>query len=203
MRWMVVAVLAVMVCIGVSDGIAQTPVPAATPPAGLVNGDFSKGEPGALPSGWLVLPLGTHARVVQDDRSASKRAVELGPPASGQENEGVGNILQSFDEFTGSEILAPRTVQDYQSVYLNLYQDFRSQRDAEKESILDEVVFEIELIKQVEINVDYILLLVEQHRSAKGDGKDKEIRAEITRAVTSSPSLRNKRDLILAFIESI
>ncbi len=113
------------------------------------------------------------------------------------------NILQSFDEFAGNEILAPRTVQDYQSVYLNLYQDFRSRRDAEKESILDEVVFEIELIKQVEINVDYILLLVEQHRSARGDGKDKEIRAEITRAVTSSPSLRNKRDLIEEFVDSL
>ena len=113
------------------------------------------------------------------------------------------NILQSFDEFAGNEILAPRTVQDYQSVYLNLYQDIRSQSDAEKESILDEVVFEIELIKQVEINVDYILLLVEQHRSAKGDGKDKEIRAEITRAVTSSPSLRNKRDLIEEFVDSL
>jgi len=113
------------------------------------------------------------------------------------------NILHSFDEFAGNEILAPRTLQDYQSVYLNLYQDFRSQRDADKESILDEVVFEIELIKQVEINVDYILLLVEQHRSAKGDGQDKEIRAEITRAVTSSPSLRNKRDLIEEFVDSL
>jgi len=113
------------------------------------------------------------------------------------------NILGSFDDFAGNEILAPQAMQDYQSVYLNLYQDFRTQRDADKESILDEVVFEIELIKQVEINVDYILLLVEQHRSLKGDGKDKEIRAEITRAVTSSPSLRNKRDLIEEFVDSL
>ena len=52
------------------------------------------------------------------------------------------------------EILTPRAMQDYQSIYLNLYQEFRSQRDANKESINDEVVFEIELIKQVEINVD-------------------------------------------------
>ena len=37
------------------------------------------------------------------------------------------NILQSFDDFAGNEILTPRAMQDYQSVYLNLYQDFRTQ----------------------------------------------------------------------------
>ena len=113
------------------------------------------------------------------------------------------NILGSFDDFAGSEILTPRAMQDYQSVYLNLYQDFRTQRDAEKEPIHEEVVFEIELIKQVEINVDYILMLVEQYRAAKGDGDDKEIRAAIDRAVSSSPSLRNKKDLIEAFVDSL
>jgi len=113
------------------------------------------------------------------------------------------NILQSFDDFAGNEILTPRAMQDYQSVYLNLYQEFRSQRDADKEPIHEEVVFEIELIKQVEINVDYILMLVEQYRDAKGDGEDKEIRAAIDRAVSSSPSLRNKKDLIEEFVESL
>jgi type I restriction enzyme R subunit len=113
------------------------------------------------------------------------------------------NILGSFDDFAGNEILTARAMQDYQSVYLNLYQDFRAQRDAEKEQILDEVVFEIELIKQVEINVDYILMLVEQYRDAKADGDDKEIRAAIDRAVSSSPSLRNKKDLIEEFVDSL
>ena len=113
------------------------------------------------------------------------------------------NILQSFDDFSGNEILTPRAMQDYQSIYLNLYQEFRSQRDADKESINDDVVFEIELIKQVEINVDYILMLVEQYRDAKGDGENKEIRAAIDRAVTSSPSLRNKKDLIEDFVDSL
>jgi type I restriction enzyme R subunit len=113
------------------------------------------------------------------------------------------NILQSFDDFAGNEILTPRAVQDYQSLYLNLYQEFCSQRDADKEPIHEEVVFEIELIKQVEINVDYILMLVEQFRAAKGDGDDREIRAAIDRAVSSSPSLRNKRDLIEQFVDSL
>lgn len=113
------------------------------------------------------------------------------------------NILTAFDDFAGHEILTPREFQDYQSVYLNLYAEFRSTSDAEKESINDDVVFEIELIKQVEINVDYILLLVEQYLKKKGAGEDKEIRAAIERAINSSPSLRNKKDLIEAFVDSV
>jgi type I restriction enzyme R subunit len=113
------------------------------------------------------------------------------------------NILVSFDEFAGAALLTERQIQDYRSVYLDLYAERRKVNDADKESIIDDVVFEIELIKQVEINVDYILLLVEKQREARGDGDDREIRAEISRAVDASPSLRNKRDLIEAFVDSI
>jgi type I restriction enzyme, R subunit len=113
------------------------------------------------------------------------------------------NILTAFDDFAGNEILSQRDFQDYQSLYLNLYAEFRSASEAEKESINDDVVFEIELIKQVEINVDYILLLVEQYLKKKGTGEDKEIRATIERAVNSSPSLRNKKDLIEKFVDSV
>ncbi|MEG1969760.1 MAG: type I restriction endonuclease subunit R [Burkholderiaceae bacterium] len=113
------------------------------------------------------------------------------------------NILTSFDDFAGYEILTDREFQDYQSLYLNLYAEFRSASTAEKESINDDVVFEIELIKQVEINVDYILLLVEQYLKKKGSGDDKEIRATIERAINSSPSLRNKKDLIEQFVDSV
>ena len=113
------------------------------------------------------------------------------------------NILQSFDDFAGQQILSPLAMQNYQSIYLDLYQDFRGQQDADKESINDDLVFEIELIKQVEINVDYILMLVQKYRDAKGDGDDKEVRATINRAVDSSPTLRNKKDLIEAFVDSL
>jgi type I restriction enzyme R subunit len=113
------------------------------------------------------------------------------------------NILTAFDDFAGNEVLQPREFQDYQSMYLNLYADFKSLAAAEKEGINDDVVFEIELIKQVEINVDYILMLVEQYLRAKGTGQDKEIRATIDRAVASSPSLRNKKDLIEQFVDSV
>lgn len=113
------------------------------------------------------------------------------------------NILTSFDEFAGNEILTDRQGQDYRSVYLDLYAEFRKEKTADKEQINDDVVFEIELIKQVEINVDYILMLVQKYREQRGDGEDKEIRAEITRAVDASPTLRNKKDLVEAFIDRV
>jgi type I restriction enzyme R subunit len=113
------------------------------------------------------------------------------------------NILTAFDDFAGNEILSQRDFQDYQSLYLNLYAEFRSASAAEKERINEDLVFEIELIKQVEINVDYILMLVEQYLQARGSGEDKEIRATIERAVNASPSLRNKKDLIERFVDSV
>ena len=113
------------------------------------------------------------------------------------------NILASFDDFSGNEVLSERDFQDYQSLYLNLYAEFRGATEADKETINDDVVFEIELIKQVEINVDYILMLVEKYLKAKGSGQDKEIRAAIDRTINASPSLRNKKDLIEQFVESV
>ncbi|WP_066518347.1 type I restriction endonuclease subunit R [Curtobacterium ammoniigenes] len=113
------------------------------------------------------------------------------------------NILTSFDEFDGEALLTERQAQDYRSIYLDLYADFRKDKDAEKERINEDIVFEIELIKQVEINVDYILMLVDKYRKERGDGEDKEIRAEITRAIDASPSLRNKKDLIEAFVDRV
>jgi type I restriction enzyme R subunit len=113
------------------------------------------------------------------------------------------NILQAFDDFWGQEILTPRQLQDYQSRYLDLYASWRGSREAEREPINDDLVFEIELMKQVEINVDYILQLVHAARELRGDGDDTEIRATISRAVSASPSLRSKKDLIEAFVDAV
>lgn len=113
------------------------------------------------------------------------------------------NILNSFDEFADQDPLSERQGQDYRSVYLDLYADWRPKTDGDKEIINDDVVFEIELVKQVEINVDYILLLVEKYRAAHGDGDDKELRAEISRAVDASPTLRSKKDLVEDFVDSV
>ncbi|MFT3970317.1 MAG: type I restriction endonuclease subunit R [Micropruina sp.] len=116
----------------------------------------------------------------------------------------LANILTSFDEFAGNEILTERQNQDYRSIYLDLYAELRKDRTADKESINDDIVFEIELIKQVEINVNYILMLVQKWRDIRGDGRDKEIAAEkIQRAVDSSLTLRNKKDLIMDFVNRV
>lgn len=113
------------------------------------------------------------------------------------------NILLAFDDFIGNDLLSDGEVQDYISHYLDLHKAFRKVNEAERESINDDVVFEIELIKQVEITVDYILLLVQRYREKRGDGQDKEILVEILRAVDSSPGLRNKKDLIEEFVARI
>src|SRR5207248_9869997 len=108
----------------------------------------------------------------------------------------------SFDDFAGNEILSARQLQDYQSVYLDLYAEFRKVSNAEKEPINDDIVFEIELNKQIEVNVDYVLMLVRRYLE-EGHGEDREIRAAIDRAVDSSPSLRNKKDLVEQFVDSL
>mgnify|MGYP000290576249 CR=1 FL=1 len=116
---------------------------------------------------------------------------------------GRKNILVSFDDFRGNEILSPAQFQDYQSTYIEIYSSLKGQVDADKESIIQDLVFEIELIKQVEINVDYILMLVRKLQESGTDAANKEIRATITRAVDSSYNLRSKKDLILNFVNSI
>jgi type I restriction enzyme R subunit len=110
------------------------------------------------------------------------------------------NILASFDAFAGDDPLTDGQVQDYISHYLDLHAEFRKLNEAEKEAINDDVVFEIELVKQVQITVDYILLLVDRYRDERGDGDNKEVLVEIRRAIDSSPGLRNKKDLIEAFV---
>ena len=111
------------------------------------------------------------------------------------------NIISAFDGFEGNEILTDRDFQDYQSEYIDLYQKYKSRSREKKESIHDDIVFEIELVKQVEINIDYILLLVKKYQQ---DGnKDKEIIVTIEKAVNSSMNLRSKKELIRNFLARV
>ncbi|WP_338939270.1 type I restriction endonuclease subunit R [Fusobacterium nucleatum] len=110
------------------------------------------------------------------------------------------NILSAFDKFAGNEILSEREYQDYQSIYIDLYQE-RKPKDTDKESINDDIIFEIELIKQVEINIDYILMKVAEYY--KSNKKDKEILIDIKKAIDSSIELRSKKELIEGFIDKV
>jgi type I restriction enzyme R subunit len=111
------------------------------------------------------------------------------------------NILTAFDDFTGNEILKDHVFQDYQSIYIDLYQDFTKNKSADKENINDDIVFELELIKQIEVNIDYILMLVEKYHDSNCD--DKSILAAIDKAINSSINLRSKKELIELFVEQV
>ncbi len=110
------------------------------------------------------------------------------------------NILSAFDNFTGNEILPIRDMQDYQSIYIDFYQQMKPEK-TEKENINDDIVFEIELIRQIEINIDYILMLVAKFHDS--NCTDKNILTTIDKAINSSIQLRSKKDLIENFIRTI
>lgn len=111
------------------------------------------------------------------------------------------NILNSFDDFAGMEILTERDFQDYHSIYIQLYNEFRGPGRGEGENVNDDIVFEMELIKQVEINIDYIIMLIRKYHDS--NQKDKEMMVSINRAIDSSIDLRNKKELIEKFVASL
>lgn len=113
----------------------------------------------------------------------------------------VRNILATFDEFAGNEILTDRDVQDYHSMYIDLYNEFRKTIEEDKENINEDVVFEMELIKQIEINIDYVLGLIRRYH--EDHINNRELLIDINKAIDSSVELRNKKDLINQFITSL
>ena len=135
----------------------------------------------------------------------------LGAQIVGEENERnfiklfgailrLRNVLTSFDEFTEDDELTSRDEQDYRSMYQDLYDKYRP-REVDTKIINDDLVFEIELLKQVDINIDYILMLVQKYHDE--NCRDKIVLADIERTIAGSPGLRNKRDLIDAFIAGL
>lgn len=111
------------------------------------------------------------------------------------------NILSTFDQYEGREELSDRQLQDYQSHYLDLRDKWRRRKPGDKENINDDLIFETELIRQVEINIDYILLLVQKYHDT--NCTDKEILVNISKAIGSSLQLRSKKELIESFISSV
>lgn len=112
------------------------------------------------------------------------------------------NLLSAFDDFKGKEILSERDLQDYLGRYQDLRDEWQNRKPGgEKEDITDDIVFEIELIKQIEINIDYILMLVKKYHDSHCN--DKEVLITIHRAIDSSPELRSKKALIENFISNI
>ena len=112
------------------------------------------------------------------------------------------NLLSSFDDFKGNELISERDLQDYLGRYQDLRDEWRNKKhDETKEDITDDVVFEVELIRQVEINIDYILMLVKKYHDTHCD--DKEVLITIRKAIDASPELRSKKQLIETFIAGV
>lgn len=112
------------------------------------------------------------------------------------------NLLSSFDDFKGKELLSERDMQDYLGRYQDLRDEWMERRKrGESADITDDIVFEVELIKQVEINIDYILMLVKKYHDTHCE--DKEVLITIHKAVDASPELRSKKALIENFISGI
>ena len=135
----------------------------------------------------------------------------VGQPIIGEQNQKdfislfgailrLRNILTAFDAFAGNERISDRDLQDYQSIYIDLYQQLKTEK-TEKENINDDIIFEIELIRQVEINIDYILMLVAKYHESNCE--DKEILVSIDKIVDSSIQLRSKKELIENFIQTV
>lgn len=112
------------------------------------------------------------------------------------------NILGAFDEFTEDKMLVPMmTMNDYLGWYNTLHDEFRPKSHDEAESIKDDIVFEMELVKQVQVNIHYILMLVQKYHDS--NCKDKEIIVKIKKEIEASPDMRDKRDLIMKYIDQM
>ena len=155
----------------------------------------------------------THPGYVSLVRDLKKRFPLSSPAIVGETNKKefislfgailrMRNLLSSFDEFEGNTLLSEHELQDYLSRYQDLRDEWISRRvDVGLENINDDIVFEIELIKQIEINIDYILMLVQKFHDSHC--MDKEVLITIHKAVDASPELRSKKDLIDTFLEGI
>ena len=112
------------------------------------------------------------------------------------------NLLLSFDDFKGKELITERDLQDYLGRYQDLRDEWRKRKPGgDSADITDDVVFEVELIRQIEINIDYILLLVKKYHDTHCE--DKEVLISIQKAIDASPDLRSKKALIETFIAGI
>ena len=110
------------------------------------------------------------------------------------------NVLVCFTEFEYADLsIKEQEFADYQTKYLDLYEETKSDREKEKVSILDDLDFELELIRRDNINVGYILMLLEEMRDADEKEREKTL-AYISNILDTEFQLRSKRELIEQFV---
>jgi len=113
----------------------------------------------------------------------------------------IKNILLSFADFEFDHTdMREQTFEDYKSKYLDIYDKVLSDHEKEKVSILEDVDFELELIRRDEINVNYIVMLLARLVDASNEQKDR-LSKNIQDILAADPALRSKRELIEKFIK--
>jgi type I restriction enzyme R subunit len=109
---------------------------------------------------------------------------------------------EDFATMQQIELLKERTVQDYRSTYNDIRDWLRrekSGKEPEKSTIdWDDVVFEVDLLKSQEINLDYILELIFEHNKKNKNKTD--LIDEIRRVIRASVGNRAKESLVVDFI---
>ena len=113
------------------------------------------------------------------------------------------NVLSVFDAFDEqAKIIPEMDYQDYKGWYIHFYEIIRQgKEDKDRESINDDLVFEIELVRHDQINIHYILALVQKYHDS--NCTDREIIVQIRKQMDASPDMRDKRELIEHFIEQM
>ena len=114
----------------------------------------------------------------------------------------INNVLVTFVDFTFNDLhIDGQEYQDYKSKYLDLYEKYKVNSTINKDSIIDDVNFEIELIHRDEINVTYILNLLQALKSDLTVDGQAEKRTHILNVLAGDRNLRSKRELIEQFID--
>jgi type I restriction enzyme R subunit len=112
----------------------------------------------------------------------------------------IKNVLECFTEFTFDDLpIDEQLFADFRSKYLDLYDKVKSNNEKEKVSILDDIDFELELIRRDTINVSYIISLLHNLRNSSPAQQEKQ-RQAIMNILDTETQLRSKKELIEQFI---
>ena len=113
----------------------------------------------------------------------------------------VQNVLSSFSDFSFSDLeMTHQEFNDYKSKYLDLYEKVKRDNNANPDSALEDIDFEIELMHRDVIDVTYIINLLSLLVDAKGNNFEVK-KKQISDMLSGDVNLRSKKKLIEQFIE--
>lgn len=112
----------------------------------------------------------------------------------------IKSSLETFAEFSFEDLeISEQEFYDYQSKYLDIYEERKDSN--ERESILDQIDFELELTVRDIINFDYIIMLIAGLKNISNDSIRERKTEDILKLFDRDIKLRKKKDLIKKFIE--